>query len=693
MRCAHHARFICRWREIDLGLRGRRNSRLRARDRVDTAGQALQSALDDILVARIETVDQRGACLAEALAGLAKVLGRLLEALWGGRNLGLERRAAWPERLERVDHAISEPRRSAVEKPSEVAPIVEKLADGVCLIERGVRPAVSERCPLLLGRAADGLDVDPRRGARLGGAGRGRVVRATAGCERQRCDQAESCGGDGPVWHRVSMTQQLARLRAWIGSRPRRTKVWALAALLVFLVALGLSLRGDPDETANPENPRFVALAEAASAGAAHVLYVNLPGGAVASARRTARFRGQIEAAVAGTDIDPDILEALILLESGGRPEVVVGDDPANAAGLTQILAGTATDFLDMSVDLAETRRLYRQIQAARERNDTFEEEALRVERRLIDDRFDPQKAIAGAVRYLTQAREILGRDDLALVSYHMGIGNLTDVIRAYSGDSETDVATLAAGQALSYSQLYFDSSPRRNAQTWRALERLSDDSSNYIWKVYAAREIMRLLREDPDELARLAARHGAKASAEEVLHPPAETEVFDTRADVVSATEEGDLLALPRDPDATHFAIHRKLGELAPALDGRRRDYAVLRPDALAVLEYIAAEVFRIAGDEAPLLVTSAVRDLEYQRLLVRQNAQATRGYSLHTTGYAFDVLRRYDSDEQASAFQFVLERLEILDLIAWVREPDAIHITVAPGARQRLDAWELAG
>lgn len=489
------------------------------------------------------------------------------------------------------------------------------------------------------------------------------------------------------------MTQRLLRLRTWVASRSRRTRVWTLVGVVVFAVALGFSLRGDADPAANAEDPRWADLAEAATFGAAHVLYENLPGGAVASARRTARFRAQIDDAVDGTDVDADLLEALVLLESGGRPEVVVGGDPANAAGLTQILAGTATDFLDMRVDLPESRRLYRAIDEARAAGNTFEEETLRVERRLVDDRFDPQKAIAGAVRYLEQAREILGREDFALVSYHMGIGNLTNVLRAYARAPEGDIARLVDERALSYAQVYFDSAPGRNAQAWRTLDRLSDDSSNYIWKLYAAREIMRLYRDDPDRLERLAERHRAKASAEEVLHPPEEAEIFETRADVLEASESGTLVTLPRDAEATHFAIHRRLGELAPQLDGRRRDYAALRPDALFVLEHIASEVFRIAGDDQPLRVTSAVRDLEYQRILVRRNEQATRGYSLHTTGYAFDVLRRYGSDEQAAAFQFMLDRLELLGVIAWVREPDAIHVTVAEGARERLEEWELAG
>ena len=76
---------------------------------------------------------------------------------------------------------------------------------------------------------------------------------------------------------------------------------------------------------------------------------------------------------------------------------------------------------------------------------------------------------------------------------------------------------------------------------------------------------------------------------------------------------------------------------------------------------------------------MTSTVRDLSYQRLLARDNLYATRAYSLHTTGFAFDVRRRYGSRAQAAAFQYMLDRLQSLNLIAWVREPGAIHITVS--------------
>jgi hypothetical protein len=79
-------------------------------------------------------------------------------------------------------------------------------------------------------------------------------------------------------------------------------------------------------------------------------------------------------------------------------------------------------------------------------------------------------------------------------------------------------------------------------------------------------------------------------------------------------------------------------------------------------------------------------VRDRRYQSLLVKGNIQATRAYSLHTTGYAFDILRRYKSRAQAVAFQFMLDRLTALNLIAWTVEPAAIHVTVSSDARSLL-------
>ena len=107
----------------------------------------------------------------------------------------------------------------------------------------------------------------------------------------------------------------------------------------------------------------------------------------------------------------------------------------------------------------------------------------------------------------------------------------------------------------------------------------------------------------------------------------------------------------------------------------------------------YIGAQVRHYSGRQAPLTVTSTVRDEAYQAALVRRNREATRNYSLHTTGWAFDVARTYATQRQALAFQFVLDRLQILDEIAWVREPGAIHVTAAGGNEDLLPLLERLG
>src|SRR5436853_561000 len=82
----------------------------------------------------------------------------------------------------------------------------------------------------------------------------------------------------------------------------------------------------------------------------------------VASAERTDKFRAQIEDAAKAHGVDPDMLEAVIFLESAGRPDVIAGPTPESASGLAQIIPSTATDLLGMSVDLPQSIALTNRI-------------------------------------------------------------------------------------------------------------------------------------------------------------------------------------------------------------------------------------------------------------------------------------------------------------------------------------------
>ena len=138
-------------------------------------------------------------------------------------------------------------------------------------------------------------------------------------------------------------------------------------ALLVLLlagvaVAAFVLLRDDDPPTYSPieikddpyayEPDREEEFEARAAAGHSHVVYVKSPDGVLASARRVERFRDDIERAADDADVDPGLIEGMVLLESAGRPDAIASDDLEGAVGLTQILAETGTNLLDMDVDL-----------------------------------------------------------------------------------------------------------------------------------------------------------------------------------------------------------------------------------------------------------------------------------------------------------------------------------------------------
>ena len=434
-----------------------------------------------------------------------------------------------------------------------------------------------------------------------------------------------------------------------------------------------------------PENSEE--LAERATLGTSHVIYEKSPGGVVHSAEKTAEWRAEIEDAARPAGVDPDTLEAIVFLESAGRSQVMADGTPNSASGLTQIIPSTATDLLGMNVDLPRSVALTREIDKAAAKGKTELVSRLIEERQSADERFNPKLALEGAARYLQIATDRFGSEELAVVSYHMGIGNLENVIAAYvEGDEAGSTAATVADNNIDYARLYFDSSPQNRPEAYELLAGFGDDSSLYSWRVRASRGILDEYRKDTDALEAQAALATAKATLEETYHPEEDTQIFETPDDVVEATDEGDLARVPSDR-SFGFKLAGQAGELATELGVDPETYRVLRPQALAALTYLAGKVKAVSGEAKPLTVTSATRDQEYQDLLVGINSEATTEYSLHTTGWSFDIRRRYASDRQARAFQFALDRLRAHAILDYAYEPAAIHVTVSENADVLLD------
>jgi hypothetical protein len=448
--------------------------------------------------------------------------------------------------------------------------------------------------------------------------------------------------------------------------------ILAVAILVASLAAGGpaplpLPGIGKPARSGDPFGyiaGRAADFAQRATTGSAHVLFAKSPGGVMATAARVARWRSTIDSVTAGTGIDPNLLEAVVFLESAGNPNALAGPDAADAAGLTQILAQTATGLLGMHVDLARSRDLTAKIDAAYAAGKGGLVASLQRRRAKIDDRFTPRKALAATIRYLKLAEQhFSGRSDLAVVSYHMGIGNLQHVLSDYNG-----------GTPVPYVQLFFDTAPDNHEAAYNLLSSLGDDSDLYWWRVLGSLAIMRMYRSDRPALRSMIAQQESTDSTAGVLHPPSSTPVFASPGTLRAAYARRVVLPLPRDPSRVGLRYSPAMGAGASRIGQPAALYRGLRVPALDLLVELGVRVQALSGTKAPLIVASTVTDGQYRR--------GSPGAFGSDTGWSFQIARSYRSHAQAVAFQAMLDRLQALNLIAWSRRATTIDITVAPDA-----------
>ncbi|MES1247149.1 MAG: DUF5715 family protein [Actinomycetota bacterium] len=361
------------------------------------------------------------------------------------------------------------------------------------------------------------------------------------------------------------------------------------------------------------------------------------------TATRVAQWHPQIVRAARAAHVDASTLEAIVFVESSGRPAVTNGA----AVGLTQLKPSIARRY-GLHVDTRRAAVLTRRI--ARSWSPAHIRQLARWRAR-YDERYSPAKELRASARYLADLEHSLGRDDLAVEAYHDGIASLR-------------------GIHTSYASLWFR----------------TDSVGTYAFRVLAAERLLRMYRHEPSALRFEAQQQLRKNSAEEYLHPRKSTTEFATPGAILHAELRHRLRMIPVDTPRTHVAVSGTLGQEARKLGRARRLYRALRPQALDVLLYIGARVHELSGARKPLLLTSAVRDDRYQRVLMRVNVNAARTYSLHTTGFAFDIARAYASRRESYAFQRVLDELQAANAIAYIREAAAIHVAVAADAPAKL-------
>jgi hypothetical protein len=149
-------------------------------------------------------------------------------------------------------------------------------------------------------------------------------------------------------------------------------------------------------------------------------------------------------------------------------------------------------------------------------------------------------------------------------------------------------------------------------------------------------------------------APHASGPSAELVLQSPSRARHFATPAELEAGLRSGILRTLPNKPVQLHYHVDPRLSQLVSGLGADPTAYCTLRPRALHLLGYLAQEVFKVSKEPRPLIVTRGAYDEASGATLTPRDLEPKeRHSSVHASGFAFDVRRRYGSGAQAEAFQ----------------------------------------
>ena len=290
-----------------------------------------------------------------------------------------------------------------------------------------------------------------------------------------------------------------------------------------------------------------------------------------------------------------------------------------------------------MRVDVARQPAPDAAHRARRARGQAERAQRLRAARRRVDERFDPRKALA-ATAPLPGDR---ARPPRPRRPRHRQLPH------GHRQPADRRSALYGAPDGIPYAQLFFDSTPAapRGAPS-ASSPRLGDDSLDLPVARRRRRARSCACCATTATSSRAAtALQTARNSAEEVLHPPGETEAFGDPDALADAYDDGEIVAAARAPTcaATASRVDPQHGRA-----GRARRRAAARATAgcaarrWPTLAYIGTQVRRMLG-----AARAAARDEHGARRRLpagarpRATSRRPGATSLHTTGYAFDIGR----------------------------------------------------
>lgn len=429
--------------------------------------------------------------------------------------------------------------------------------------------------------------------------------------------------------------------------------------------------------------------------------------GAVADAKCMEQYRNLLYAEADKNSISSKRFEGQMFVESACKTDLV--NTRSGAAGFAQIM-----------LDVACERGMILDKQFCKEVLASSGKTKIRFipkNRNIEDRRVNPNYAIPAAADILGDNARYWGNEDWAFVQYHMGQGNLRNLVidyldetsngwrkkyagtnfeNLYSSDPERVLPKAIKESGFSYDDIFFRVTPDKTPKSYSRLFSLKDSSGWYVYTGLAAAEGFELMRnnyasfltlvkavQDPD---------GGTANRPMRAWWSDKDAKYKTRLDIALAASKGELVRVPNN-SSYGFVLRTtgadRIGECDP---GHEPAYYYTRKATAGLIYLIGNRIKEFESAQA-FEVTGLIRSNDmYDK--PRSNGKAclpNTNPRTHVIGSAFDIGFNINGKPKSKTTKQAIE-FTIMDLMVdgWIdRIPEgyADHISYNPMFEKQLE------
>ena len=393
-----------------------------------------------------------------------------------------------------------------------------------------------------------------------------------------------------------------------------------------------------------------------------------------------------IQRAAQEHELDPMVLAGIIFIESYGDS---LAKSPTGPAGIAQLTKASANE-MGLSTNRKtqvgwRTVKKTRTVGKGKNRRKITETKRVAVYKQ-VDERYQPEHAIAAMARRLSNRRSWLGgKLDFAIAEYHMGAGRMAKLLSTYFDRQIKvgDVPAVMRSSSLSYPELFWTNTPYDRPAVYKQIEELTgvDYSPTYYFRVRQATHLLDLYRQSSAGYVTLARNYQGRFGRQ-VLPGLQWTFVDEAQVAGLALRNLGDL-------DAQLGERFVPLPEIAKAFGVRVRvtgDSPIGETDLTNQEKYIAAEHSTIG---CLLFVAEQLEELQGQRytgfetnnMVTHLAIEGTKNphgdveLPMHAFGWAFDIPLEGLSHDEIRDMKFILTDLRQAGLLTFVEEGRGKH------------------